>query len=367
MRTLLCPARPRRRGFTLIELLIVIAIIAVLISITLPAIAKVRESANRATCINNLRELGLGCINHSQQIGYFPTAGKDDLAAPSYSALVTTGSGSTATYSGGSPLLGTKQEAGWGFQVLPYIDAEPIWQGGGGPGSSLTNDVRAESAMKAALKIYFCPSRRPPSTTTWNSKVLASGFQFPYANQAGLQTTDAGNNTAYNQIKTDAAKGIGTALCDYAGCNGNALPTGTPAVAVNNGIFVSQAGGTLTVRLTDIRDGVSYTLMLGEKAGTARFVGVLTNEDDIGYCSGFSLQNYNTIRFTSQNVLPLQDRQVNSVTGGAFGSAHPFVWNACMADGSVQSITYNINPTIFAGLGTIAGSEIITDGDLLPW
>src|SRR5262249_36072229 len=147
MRSASVTSRARRMGFTLIELLVVISIIAALMSLLLPAVMKAREASNRATCMNNLRQIGYACTMHHMQHGYFPTAGTIDLAAPFYPV--------DASGNAQSPVTGYRQDAGWAFQILPHLDQETLWADSGNVAST-----RMTSVLSRPFKVFLCPSRR---------------------------------------------------------------------------------------------------------------------------------------------------------------------------------------------------------------
>ncbi len=110
--------RQPSRGFTLIELLVVIAIIGILIALLLPAVQKVREAANRMSCSNNLKQLGLALHNYADTNGRFPNETK------------------TASYY---------------TVILPYVEQDALYRA-----------VIANPAAAQPVKIFLCPSRRGP-------------------------------------------------------------------------------------------------------------------------------------------------------------------------------------------------------------
>ncbi len=274
-------SRQLKRGFTLVELLVVIAIIGILIGMLLPAVQAVREAARRTQCSNHLRQIALAFHSHESSFQIFPTGGWDWFRPPNQAT-------------------GKDQHAGWGYQILPFIEANNLYQSDPLTIVGTPNDV------------FFCPSRR------------------------GMQAID-GEDNYFPRFNVPVVK---RALCDYAGSNRE-----------QNGVLMRKQ----EVRIGDILDGTSNTLMVGEKRMNLQFLGQLQDDDNEGFSAGW---NEDTIRRT--DLPPAPDWQ--SPTGDGeklFGSSHPGTLNFSFADGSVHSLSMQISPVTFSLLGNRHDGQVV--------
>jgi prepilin-type N-terminal cleavage/methylation domain-containing protein len=282
--------RPARHGgFTLIELLVVIAIIAVLIGLLTPAVQKVREAAARTQCANNLRQMGIAFHAHHATYGYFPGGGWEWYTPP--------------TYVNGQPAVGARQDAGWGFQILPFIEGDNAWKAG------------AAVAIATPNPLFFCPSRRTPQTITYPDEYTPP--------VTGGDLTHA--------------------LCDYGASN----LEGTGVVRQR-----------YPVRIAEITDGTSNTLLISEKRMNLNGLGQEADDNE-GYTAGF---DHDTVRSVANP--PARDfRGTSYDPQNRFGSSHTGFMNAVFADGSMHTISYAINQAIFNHLGNKNDGQAVSGDD----
>ncbi|HJZ89817.1 MAG TPA: DUF1559 domain-containing protein [Gemmataceae bacterium] len=360
MPRLATPRRRANRAFTLIELLVVIAIIGILIGLTLPAVQKVREAANRIKCSNNLHNIGLAIHHHEAALQVLPTAGWGNLPADEtagaalYPPSYLTG---MANPSAEGP---KRQLAGWAFQLLPYVEQDNLWTGSG----LLPNqtDLAAAQAMQTPLKIYKCPS-------------LGRDRAFGLVSDAQVAKIHPATNMPYNALTAAQLQQIFQG--DYAANGG--WPTLDPTTTPPQLRPVSMWGGALAPydnsprpklrKWDDYKDGQSNTILIGEKLINKLLTGQAQADDFFGYAAGWY---FSTVRFGADPynaAVPNNSPQPNysNVTpiynGGRFGSSHPGGTLFVFGDGSVKTVSFTCSPDVFASLCHIADGRAISESD----
>jgi len=303
------PNWQRRPGFTLVELLVMIALMAILLGLLIPAVQRIRESSDRMVCSNHLKEIGLGFHRFHDTKGYLPDGGKNKCDAPYHplmppnlrrmcdSATINPANvyAWNVPYTPFGSTAQRRSEWSWPYQILPYVKQEDMHK-----------DPNDHNLTRTPLKFYTCPTRRPPQL---------------FANHS---------------------------VIDYAGCAGTTN---------SNGMVVRRGLGPIT--LADVTDGLSQTVMVAEKRLKRDRFGVSYDDNESWANPGWDTEVYRqasadvdrpeTDRGPSPDIVKTESSVFGDTNSGLkqFGSSHPKGINAVLGDGSVRFIRYGPNPDVF--------------------
>jgi prepilin-type N-terminal cleavage/methylation domain-containing protein/prepilin-type processing-associated H-X9-DG protein len=319
----------RRSAFTLIELLVVIAIIGVLVALLLPAVQQVRAAAARTKCANNLKQMGLALYHYHDVYSTFPNGMVNDEEKPPN---------------------GYHPEWSWMALILEFIEGGTLFkladdyahQTPGGYYNAWGDLGKPPNpVIKMVVKTYCCPADP-------RGEMIGTGL-------------------------TDLNKKVDVAFTGYLGVNGTTAPkySGGKLLAGADGMLYHKS----RVRVSDVTDGTTNTLMVGERPPSSElnfgwwFGSDGRDEEGTGEGSlGAIEQDYfdKVLKKPPYNCtvakLGLQPGTITDTCDQAhFWSLHSNGANFLLADGSVRFVKYSLDPTTFAALCTRDRGEVVQD------
>jgi len=337
-----------RHGFTLVELLVVIAIIGILVALLLPAVQAARESARRAQCKNNLRQIATACLNHENAHKCFPYDGW------SFGWMGDPDQG-----------VGPQQPGGWIYTAAPYLEEQVIFEVG--KGLDWADKKKALSKqMEHTISVFNCPSRRastgypaypaggttpceghqPKNVDRMPGSVAKTDYAINGSPGEGLAGGTGGNPEESCLMPDPGFSPHGTYPdCSFSISNAN--------LAGAMARFTGISGHRMAARVDQITDGASKTLLVAEKLVPVRYyAGGCDGDDTTGYggdnnsmYQGFDYDNARWGR-----AVPDTESNAKDYGENLFGSAHSAGLNVSFCDGSVRAISYTVDSDVWGDL-----------------
>jgi prepilin-type N-terminal cleavage/methylation domain-containing protein/prepilin-type processing-associated H-X9-DG protein len=305
--------RKAPRAYTLIELLVALTVLAVLIGLTLPAVQKVRATAARMSCSNNLKQVGLALHGYEGSHGYFPPG---------------------AVY-GPFPPAGVWTDTVHGYWTFLLGDLEQPALAAGYHWDADFDDPPNLPVVGVQLKVLQCPSAEPDRVET-------------AANGEGFEEGGQGACTDYAPVAGVSSRLAGLGLID-------------PAADYRGLLSVNDS-----CRVADVADGTSNTLAVTEDAGRPQAWRAGRPAPGAVAFGGPWASGVNAVVITGssadgvQTPGPCAINCTNSLQPYGF---HPGGVNNLFADGSVHFLREGIAIRVLARLATRAGGEADPGGD----
>lgn len=317
-----------RSGLSLIEILVVIAIIGLLVGLLIPAIQSSRESARRVVCQDRLRQVGLAVIAHESARGTLPRLYNGAFLPQPRTAI------------------DEFHFHSWRTAILPGVEQQATF-------AALNFDMPAtvasnQTAVNVGIEVFVCPSARNPTRIVPEIGAWNDG-DFPVA---WVGTAARSDHEAVVGVQVARQTNISTDLSIIRfGAWGEATYDTSNGAALRYRV----------ARLSDLRDGLSNTILIGERAG--RPDEYRRGEPVTPYRDPTTGMDHHQAAWAISThiwwtVLGL-DQGVNETNRTGIFSFHPGGAHVALADGSVRFLKDTTNPTVLKALATRAGSEVV--------